>query len=267
MPKESIFWKHKKAVKLYHKKFSKGSSGVTDEKHIKEFITTLKKGVKVVSLGIGSGRELNWLDELKNVKEIIGIDYSDDFLNICREVAAECKIRVTLIKDNLFSLRKLKRVVKNEKLPLIYVCLINTLGNFEEKERKKVLKNVKNLMRKKDRLILALYKRPNEIKTRMFLPPQIRLRGGLERKIKLGTLIEYSHFDFFWLSTFEKYHCFPRFWYNDKTDDVTVYVGKEKILISHRFSKEEIKELAQKTKFKIEKLIEGKFMWTTILRI
>jgi len=267
MPKESIFWKHKKAVKLYHKKVSKQSSGVIDEKHIKEFITTLKKGVKVVSLGIGSGRELSWLKKLKNIKEIIGIDYSDDFLNICREVAAECKIKATLIKDNLFYLRKLKKVVKNEKLPLIYVCLINTLGNFEEKERKKVLKNVKNLMRKKDRLILSLYKRPNEIKTRMFLPPQIRLRGGLERKIKLGTLIEYSYIEFLWVTIFEKYHCFPRLWYNEKNNDVTIYAGKEKVIISHRFSKEEIKELAQKTKLKIEKFIEGKFMWVVVLKI
>jgi len=48
---------------------------------------------------------------------------------------------------------------------------------------------------------------------------------------------------------------------------VTIYVGKEKVLISHRFSKEEIKKLAQNAKFKIEKLIEGKFMWVVILKI
>jgi len=267
MPKERIFWKHKKAVKLYHKKFSKGSSGVIDEKHIKEFIISLKGGVKVVSLGIGSGRELNWLDKLKNVEEIIGIDYSADFLNICKEVAKECKVRVTLIKDNLFCLKKTKKFIENEKLPLIYLCLINTLGNFEEKERKKVLKNVRNLLKKKDRLILSLYKRPDEIKTKISLPTQIRLKGSLERKTKLGTLIEYSHFDFLWLTIFEKYHCFPRFWYNEKTNDLTIYAGREKVLISHRFSKEEITNIIENAKLKIEKFIEGKFMWVVVLKI
>ncbi len=266
MPKEEIIWKHKKAAELYHKKFSKGASGIIDEKYVKDFIGS-KKNVKIVSLGIGNGRELSWLDELKNIKEVVGIDYSADFLDICRKVAEKCKVKTTLIKDNLFFLKKFKRIIKNEKLPLIYICLINTLGNFEEKERGKVLKNVRNLMKKKDRLILCLYKRPEEIKVKMFLPPQIKIKGDLGRRIKLGTLIEYGCLEFLWLSIWEKYHQLPRFWYNEKADDVTVYVGKEKIVISHRFSKEEIKDMAKIAKFKIEKLIEGKFMWVVMLKV
>jgi len=145
--------------------------------------------------------------------------------------------------------------------------LLNTLGNFTQKEREKILKSVRNLMRKKDRLILCLYKRPERIKAKIKLPPQIKVIGNSGRKIKLGTLIEYGCLEFFWLPILEKYHQLPRFWYNEKTDDVTVYVGKEKILISHRFSEEEIKKLAEIAKLKIEKLIEGKFMWVVISKV
>lgn len=265
MPKEEIFWKHKKATEFYNKTILEKASGVIDEKYVKDFIAS-KKNVKVVSLGIGSGRELNWLDKLKNIKEVIGIDYSLDFLDICERVAAKCKVKVSCIRDNLFSLKKLKKFIKKEKLPLIFICLLNTLGNFTLQQREKVSKNVKNLMKRKDRLILCLYKRPKRIKAKIFLPSQIKIKGNSGRKVKLGTLIEYGGLEFFWLPILEKYHKLPRFWYNEKTDDVTIYVGKEKILISHRFSKEEIKKLAKITKLKIEKLIEGKFMWVVILK-
>lgn len=266
MPKEEIIWKHKKATELYHKKVSQGTSGVIDEKYVKDYIAS-KSNVKVVSLGIGSGRELNWLDKLKNIKGVIGIDYSQEFLDICNKVAEKCKTKVVCIKDNLFSLKKFKKYIKKEGLPLIYICLLNTLGNFLPKEREKVLKKVRNLMRKKDRLIFCLYKRPERIKAKIFLPPQIKIKGNSGRRIKLGTLIEYGCLELLWLPILEKYYRLPRFWYNENTDDVIVYAGKEKIFISHRFSKEEIKKLAEITKLKIEKLIEGKFMWVVILKI
>jgi len=266
MPKEEIIWKHKKAAEFYYKTVSKEASGVIDEQFVKNYISSRGK-VKVVSLGIGTGRELNWLDKLKNIEEVIGIDYSPDFLEICREVAKKCKARVTLIKDNLFSLKKFEKFVKKERSPLIYICLLNTLGNFTEKQREKVLKNVKNLIKKKDRLILCLYKRPERIKAKMILPLQIKIKGNLGRRVKLGTLLEYGGLELLWLPILEKYHQLPRFWYNEKTDDVTIYVSREKILISHRFSEEEIKEMAQIAKLKIEKLIEGKFMYVVILKV
>jgi len=266
MPKEEIFWKYKKSAELYHKKVSEGASGVRDEKYVKDYIA--KKGnVKVVSLGIGGGRELNWLDKLKNIKEVIGIDYSSDFLEICRKVAKKCKVKVSCVKDNLFFLKKFRKFIGKEKRLLIYICLLNTLGNFTRKQREKVLKNVRNLMKDKDRLILCLYKKPERIKAKIFVPSQIKIKGNSGRRVKLGTLIEYGCLEFFWLPILEKYHQLPRFWYNEKTDDVTIYVGREKILISHRFSGEEIKELVKKVKLKIEKLIEGKFMWVVILKI
>ena len=266
MPKEDVIWKHKKATELYHKKVLKEASGIIDEKYLKAYIAS-KGNVKVVSLGIGSGRELGWLNKLKNVKEIIGIDYSDDFLNICREVAAECKVKVVLIKDNLLSLKKIRKIIVNEKLPLVYICLINTLGDFTQRERKIILKNIKPILKSKDRLILCLYKKPESVKIRTKLPRHIKIKRNPGSRIKLSTLIEYGCLEFFWLPILEKYYQLPRFWYNEETDDVTVYVGKEKVLISHRFSMEEIKELAKITELKIEKLIEGKFMWVVMLKI
>jgi len=266
MPKEEIIWKHKKAAELYTKEILEKAAGVKDEKYVENYISS-KGNIKVISLGIGTGRELNWLDKLKNIDEVIGIDYSQDFLEICKKVAKKCKVKVSCVKDNLFSLKKFKKFIRSEKLPLIYICLLNTLGNFAQKGRKKVLKNVRNLMEKKDRLVLCLYKRPEKIKAKIFLPPQIKIKGNSGRRIKLGTLIEYGCLELLWLPILEKYKLLPRFWYNEKTDDVTIYAGKEKIFISHRFSEKEIKEMAQIAKLKIEKLIEGKFMWVVILRI
>jgi len=268
MPQEKIIWAYRKTPEVWHKKASAGSSGIVDERYIKDYIASQKE-VKVVSLGIGTGRELNWLKQLKNIKEVIGIDYSQAMLDFCRKTAKEFPVKVSLIKENLLSLKKLEVQIKNEKLALIYIYLLNTLGNLEEKNRIRVLKKINALMKKEDRLILALYKRPERIREKVFLPDHIKLKlkenSGL--KIKFGEVIEYMYYEVWWPPILEKYHQLPRFWYNDKTNDITIYAGKRKVFISHRFSEEEIMEMAKEAKLKIEKLIEGKFMWVVILRV
>lgn len=266
MPQERIVWKNKKTAELYHKKVSVESSGVADEQYIKNYLK-LRSGIKVVSLGIGSGRELKWLKNFKNIKEIIGIDYSKAFLDICEKTAKNCKLKVVLVKDDLLSLKKFKNFIKGEKIPLIYICLINTLGNFSCKQREIFLKRLKKIIKKNDRLILSLYKTPQKIKTKIYLPSQIKINRGLGEKIKLGEIIEYASYELLWPSILEKYNQPPRFWYDEKNNNITMYVNKKKIWISHRFSKEEIIEMTKKVKFKIEKLIEGKFMWVVILKI
>lgn len=266
MPEERIIWRNKKAAGIYHREVARENPGVIDENYIKNYIISKRK-VKVVSLGIGVGRELYWLDKLNNIKEVVGIDYSQEMLDFCKEITERYKIKVTLIKDDLLSLKKFKNLIRNEKYPLIYICLINTFGDFEEEERVKILKNLKYLIKKKDRLILSLNKRPETIKARTFLPLQIRSKGNSTTRFKLKTAIEYMFYEFFWPPLLERYHRLPRFWYDDKTNNITIYIGKKKILISHRFSKEEIKKLSREAKLKIEKLIEGKFMWVVILKI
>lgn len=266
MPKEEVIWRNKKAAELYYKEVARKNPGVIDENYIKNYIASKGK-VKVVSLGMGVGRELYWLSKLNNIKEIIGIDYSREMLRFCKKVAEKYKTKITLVNDNLTSLKKLKSLIKDEKYPLIYICLINTFGNFEEKERRRALNNIKKLIKRKDRLILSLHKRSERIKAKISLPHQIQTKENPVIKKRLGDAIEYMFYEFFWPPILEKYHQLPRFWYNDKTNDMTIYVGKKKILISHRFSKEEIIEMAKKARFKIEKLIEGKFMWIVILKI
>jgi len=266
MSKEEIIWRNRKAAELYYKEVAKKNPGVADENYIKKYINSKKK-IKVVSLGIGVGRELSWLSKLGNIKEIIGIDYSQEMLDFCKQVVEKYKIKVILIKDDLLSLKKFKNFIKNERSSLIYICLINTFGNFYEKERAKIFKNLKCLMKRNDRLILSLNKRPEIINTKTFLPFQIKSKGDSAAKFKLKTAIEYMFYGFFWPPILEKYRQLPRFWYDNKTNDITIYVGKKKILISHRFSKEEIIEMAKKAKFKIEKLIEGKFIWVVVLKV
>ena len=259
-----IIWSYPKADRLYHSTTSKRFSGVIDEDYVKKYLQR-QKDIKVVSLGIGTGRELKWLDKLRNVKEIIGVDYSSSMLKICREVSEKYSKEVVLIKDDLLSFKKFKNYLEDEELPIVYICLINTLGNFEEKHREKILRNVKNLMEEKDRLILCLYKIPERIKTKIKIPSILKVSHGEREKITLS--IEYYFNEVLWSSLYERYHKIPRFTYQNESNDVAVYLGKKKVFISHRFSEGEIKKLCRITKLKIEKLIEGKFMWVVMLKI
>ena len=67
MPEERIIWRNKKAAGIYHREVARENPGVIDENYIKNYIISKRK-VKVVSLGIGVGRELYWLDKLNNIK-------------------------------------------------------------------------------------------------------------------------------------------------------------------------------------------------------
>lgn len=60
----SIVWFCPKSAEFYHFITSKRFSGIVDEKIVKKYIKKQKE-VKIVSLGVGTGRELNWLDKLK----------------------------------------------------------------------------------------------------------------------------------------------------------------------------------------------------------
>ena len=260
----SSMWKFKSVPRKYWEEASK-KIALADEKYAINYIK--KSGpIKVVSLGIGPGRELVWLDKLKNVKEVIGVDYSQPMLNFCKKVTAQFRLKVTLIKDNLLTLKKLRKVIEKESTPLFYICLINTLGNFPTQKRIKVLKTVREIMKVKDRLILCLDKRPEKRKGKVSLPFRLKIKNGEKEKRVLSEVLEYSSFALFWDPVIKKQYRLPRFWYDEKENDIVIYVGGKKFFISHRFSKEEIKKLCQKAKLKIERLIEGKFMWIVILK-
>jgi len=266
MKARDVIWHTKEAAERYAKMSLKFIPGAIDEEHVKKYISS-KRNVKIVSLGIGTGRELSWLKNFKNIKEIIGIDYSKAMLMISRRIAKTCKKKIVLIQDNLLSLKKFKTIIKKEKLPIIYICLINTLGNFKARERERILKNIKELAKREDRVALCLYKIPERIKTRIKLPPHIIVKGKRVKKIEINLAIEYALNEVIWAAVTKKFKRIPRFWYEEDNRDIVTYIGRKKIFISHRFSKEEIKKLCKTVKLKIEKIIEGKFMWVVILKI
>lgn len=262
-------WSHFKSPKFYHETVRK-MLGVRDEKLVADFINDYlpRKEKVIVDLGIGTGRELEWLDELKNVSKIIGIDKSEAMLKFCKKVAEKCKKEVILIKDDLFDLRKLPKFVARERLPIIYICLLNTLGNFNERERKLVLSNIKKSMKEEDRLILCLYKVLDAVKINRFLKRIHRkFYPKEEKKAKeIYEMIEYALLPIFWDPIMEKFKTVPTFWYNEKTHDIVVHLRKKRVFISHRFTKEEIRNLHKDVGLKLEKIVEGKLMYISVAR-
>lgn len=251
----------------YYDKAVRKMSGVLDEIPVINFIKNFRKSTAIVSLGIGTGRELEWLDEIKNISKIIGIDFAKSTLKFCRKRAKKCKKKIILLKDDMTNPVKLEKKVSKIKEPVIYISLINTLGNFSSKERELVFQRTKDLMKKKDRLVLCLYKRIDKaIVDSINLPSYLRPKSKKE-KVKLTEIIEYALVPILWEPLLKKYNQLPRFWYNEKGNDLVVYMTEKKVFISHRFSKEEIKKLHKKAGLKIEKLAEGKAMCTVISKI
>lgn len=266
MDDKKYIWSFPKTPADYDTAYRK-MAGVVDESKIQEYIKKYGKSVVICDLGIGTGRELEWLDKIKNISEIIGIDYSQSMLNFCRRVAQRYKKKVFLIKDDITNPVKLGKILPKVKDPIIYICLVNTFGNFLPKERKKVLQEIKNLMKRDDRLVLCIYKRLSKaVISTLNIPPYLRIKSKGKR-IKLAEIIEYAFLPCFWHPLIAKYQQIPRFWYDEKENDIAIYVGNKKVFISHRFSIPEIKKLHKNAGLKIEKIIEGKLMYTVISKI
>ncbi len=257
------FWNHNQTPQLYQKQLGKHSSGVVDEKIIQDFINGFFKSHAkvVVDLGIGTGRELGWLDELKKISKIIGIDYSRKMLGYCRQVATRCLHEVDLFQDDLLNPLSLPSITRAERKPIIFLSLINTFGNFTKEERLKALRNVKEIMKAPDRIMLALYKNSQKVKTK--IPNHLKTEVPEDAKI-LAELIEYSSLQFFWNPVIEKYKTLPRFWYDKQTDNIVIHVDGKRLLISHRFAEEEIVGEFKDVGLKIEKIIEGHAMWIVV---
>ena len=96
-------------------------------------------------------------------------------------------------------------------------------------------------MKRKDRLILTLYKRPEKSKIEIInkIPLFLKIRSK-EEKAKLLQLIEYPFLPQFWDPIIKKFRVLPRFWYDEKEHDMAVYVGK-KFLFPTGFQKKKLK--------------------------
>ena len=137
-----IIWAGLKSPAEYEKAIKATSPGLGDEIFVKNYIEEIKKFVIIVSLGIGTGRELSWLEEIKNISQIIGIDYAESMLNFCRKIRKKFRKKLILIREDMLYPKKLEKKVKKFKKIIIYLCLENTFGNFIKKERKIFLKKL-----------------------------------------------------------------------------------------------------------------------------
>lgn len=264
------FWFHPQSPQSYHQVMNDVPSGIIDEKIIANFINNYlpRKKKIIVDLGIGSGREMVWLDKVSGVEKVIGIDYSPAMLQFCQKEAKNYKHKIELLKDDLLKLLRLPKVAEKEKKPAVYISLINTFGNFSSEERVTALKNISKILKSADRIILALYHRCHHARFLDLIRNlyYFQTQNPKDQPI-LAELIEYGFYPFLWIPVLDKYHQMPRLWYDQKGNDVVIHLDGKRLLTSHRFSKEEIEEEFRQAGLKITKLIEGKAMWIVVGRI
>ncbi|MEM5791065.1 MAG: class I SAM-dependent methyltransferase [Candidatus Aenigmatarchaeota archaeon] len=108
-----------------------------------------------VALGVGGGLDFK-IFNLPTVERRIGVDISPAMLEICKERYSDAEV----VRDDIRSLKKLRELLKNEDRPKFLTILTNTLGNFKVDERKRIVRNVRSLMKNQDLLVTELYKRP-----------------------------------------------------------------------------------------------------------
>lgn len=124
-----------------------------------------------IALGVGGGLDFK-VFRSEAIERIIGVDISSTMLEICKERHPDAET----VRDDIRSLKKLKRLLKNEKRPKFFTLLTNTLGNFRPGEREKIVKNVGNLMEDQDLFIAELYKRPELLAIDPGLLPDVFLK-------------------------------------------------------------------------------------------
>jgi hypothetical protein len=264
-------WGHSETPKGCYDFFSSEfPSGVVDEKLAVKFFNRYLpgQGKAIVDLGIGSGRELNWMDDLDCLTKVFGIDYSEKMLAFCQKRSELYKHEVICVHDDLLDLKQFPKYKKEIKEPVVYLSLINSAGNFSSRERIQFLKQIKILLKQNDRLILFLYKRPS-LKTEKILPQPMPDAVTPKRKIDgiyLNFIREYALIPYVWHSVFGKGE-FPCFWYDKKSNDIVIHSEGKRIVISHRFNKKEIQDLAVCAGLNIEKIAVGKFMYMVVLRL
>lgn len=257
-------WNYKEVANSFN--ISAAQLGAIDEKHIENFINCYfpEKKKTIVDLGIGAGRELEWVTKVKNIQSILGVDYSKAMLNVCKNNISKrnFKTKIKLIHKDIIYLNK-KDIEDNGTIK-IFLCLLNTFGNNERKEQIKILNSLRKLMKNKDLLIMTLYKYPKEIKIPKKLLKQIpkHLKGREDKK--MYEVLDYVFVSFLWQIYYQKHKKIPVFWYNEKTKNIEVYVGKKLMYISHRWNKKEIKEIHKKANLKIKKIIDGDFMYVSV---
>jgi len=260
-------YKSVRAPEAFYKAYQK-KLDVVDERYLIEFIKNHRPRTEkvIVDLGIGPGRELEWIDGLDDVKTIIGVDFSKPMLDFCKNIAKKYLKRIVLIQEDFRDLNKTKKVIKDRAIPAIFICLVNTLGNFPHRDRLKVLRVVRRVMKKDDRLVLMLYKLPRDMRidgtALKRIPSHLRPKGY--DIMKYLELIDYSFQNWIWDPVVEIFGSPPIITYDEDSQDIAAYVGEKKVFGSHRWSMGEIRKLHKEANLKIDRMIEGDYAYVVV---
>jgi|GEM_PF-3428852 len=260
-------YKSVKAPEAFYKAYQK-KLDVVDERHLVDFIKKYHPGSKkiIIDLGIGPGRELEWLEKIEDVASIVGIDFSKPMLDFCKGIAKRYSKKVILVQEDFRNLSKTEKLIGGSVTPKIFICLVNTLGNFPPRDRLRVLNAVRRIMGGEDRLVLMLYKLPQDMRINgnaiKRIPPHLRPRGY--DIMKYLELIDYSFQNWIWDPVVEIFGSPPIITYDDENQDIAAYVGDKKVFGSHRWDKTEIRNLHKQAMLRIDKIIEGDYAYIVV---
>jgi len=261
-----LFYTYTGTPEIYHR-YTYDLERGEDEKIVYDYIKKFSKNKKIVliDLGIGTGRELKFLKEIKNIKKIIGIDYSKPMLDFCKNTWEHFLIPLKLIQDDFRNLKNSKKTIQNIESPKIFTLLFGTINNTTERDRLLTLKTVKKLMTKDDRLIIDFSKVP-EKQIADYKHPWIKFKERKEELSFYDTKV-FIELDFFWKVAKKHFGTIPQFFYDKKTRNIVITIsGVGNCFFSHRYTKKEIGDLIKKVGLKIEMFKDGKEMYISIIR-
>ena len=264
-----LFFKYSKTPKIYHKLFGGDSFQYRggDIDWTVNYIECFSKNKKIalIDFGIGTGRELRFLKENKQIKKIIGIDYSEFMLDFCRKKWEGFSIPLILISDDFIALKKSQKAVKNISIPKVFTIFFGTINNIIKEDRSKMLIAVKKLMSKNDIFIIEFSKRPED-QIIDFKHSWLKFRNRVE-EVGFYEAGVYAQLQWFWEACIKNFGTVPQFFYEKKTNNIVVTaIGVGSCFFSHRFSVEEIRELIETSGLKLEELREGREMYTAIIK-
>lgn len=268
---KSLFWTSANWIKFYYeyaqtpKSYYSNVHGLArgnDETVMYDYINKFskKKRVVLIDLGIGTGRELEFLKEFKNIKEVVGLDYSDAMLKFCQKTWKNYPIRLRLIQDDFRTFANSKKAIASVKLPKIFTLFFGAINNTTEEDRMRFLAAVKKLMTEKDILLITFSKIP-QTQIASYKHPWIKFKSRNE-EMSFYDIRVYIQIMWFWGVAKEYFGTVPQFYYDKLTRNIIITItGAGSCFFSHRFTKEEIRKTVKKAGMKLNLLKEGKEMY------
>jgi len=228
--------------------FDRGGAKETaeeDEKHLKGFIKGLSSCI-ICSLGVGTGRELDWLSKLENVHEVIGVDRSQNMLNFVHGKAnTTLKTRFVPVLDDFREPSQLGELVKRYKHPIVYLSLDNTFGNCLPEDYITILSRLMAIMKPSDYIGLVVYKR------------------GYPVDKDLRWYLEYEGYRYY---VRNEYGIDPTIYYDEKSHNIVCAAGERVFQISHRFTPDELRAIITDASLELVRLDEGPRALTAIAK-